>query len=106
MSSEKGVWAEPAFGVVEFYSDECVLNANPDGSLGLVNPLLRRAQSAEDEVERLRKALQECKTLIDDHPDEFVNYPGDLVANVGMRIKAALDESQVDTQPKAAGKQS
>ena len=43
--------------VERFYSDDEIAELFPDGDGSLVSPLLRRAQAAEAEVERLRDAI-------------------------------------------------
>lgn len=48
---------QPARYRDRFYSDEEILELFPDGNGSVVNPLLRRAQKAEAEIERLRAEL-------------------------------------------------
>ena len=43
------------------YSDEEILDLFPDGDGSLVNPLLRRAQRAEDDIKQLRTAINSIK---------------------------------------------
>ena len=88
MSSKQGIWVRHADAADEFFSDECILNVHPDGSLGFTNPLVRRAQSAEGEVERLDKVLQDCRVLI-------LNFPGSRVNLVG-HLKNTIDEGLKD----------
>ena len=53
--STGGQWVERE------YTDDTILELFPDGDGSLVNPLLRRAQAAEAEIERLRGQLTDAR---------------------------------------------
>ena len=104
MSNEKGIKIKGmgVFGI--FWSDVAILAHYPDGSNGMVNPLLRRAQAAEKEVERLRAAWSMLRDAVLCDPDRGNDTINWALGYIDAHCPA--DKSDGDNLPAAAGEQS
>lgn len=58
------------------YTDDTILELFPDGDGSLVNPLLRRAQAAEAEIERLREELAVAEHQVESHAALLNEFAG------------------------------